>query len=101
MLALAAQPTKKRAHEQLRINSVGLRAPMLTRHRDAARMDDVGLDLPRAQPTCEPKAVPPSLEGHRDPADRLAGLGHLLTPTMQKFQKHIGVRIQLLQWFAG
>ena len=101
MLALAAQPTEKGAHEQLRIDPVGLGAPMLTRNRDAARMDDVGLDLPLPQPTRQPKAVPASLEGNDDPADRLANFYRLIAPTVQKVQKRIFIRLQLLQRIPG
>src|SRR5947209_3176575 len=47
---------------------------MFARHRHAARMDHVGLDLPRPQPTREPKPIASSLKGNDDPADRLARL---------------------------
>jgi len=100
MLALAAQPAEKRALEQLRVDAVRLRAPMFTRHRNAARMDHLGLDLSRAQPTRQPKAISAGLEGNDDPDDGLAGLYRLVAPTIQKLQKRVSIGIMLLQGFA-
>src|SRR2546430_428486 len=44
MALLATQPAEKRAHQQFRVDPVGLGPPVLAGHRDARRMDDVGLD---------------------------------------------------------
>src|SRR5437660_10186951 len=74
---------------------------MFARHRHAARMDHGGLDLPRPQPTREPKPIASSLEGNDDPADRLARLDGFVSPTMQKLKQRIRVGILLLQWLAG
>lgn len=52
MLRFAAQPTEKGAFEQLSVEPICLRPPVLTRYRDARRVDHVGLDLSRSQPAC-------------------------------------------------
>src|SRR3982075_2998262 len=50
MALLAAQPAEKDAHQKFRIETIGLRAPVFARHRDAGGMDDVGLTIARPQP---------------------------------------------------
>src|SRR6516225_7164420 len=47
MAPLAAQPAEKDAHQKFRIETIGLRAPVFARHRNAGRMDDVNLDIAR------------------------------------------------------
>src|ERR1700758_3782036 len=59
MAPLAAQPADKDAHQKFGIETIGLRAPVFTRHRDAGGMDDVGLNIARSQPAREPEAVAP------------------------------------------
>src|SRR5262249_20088806 len=50
MALLAAQPAEKDTHQEFRIETIGLRAPVFARHRDARRMDDIGLNIARPQP---------------------------------------------------
>src|ERR1700761_4190795 len=57
MALLAAQPAEKDAHQKFRIETIGLRAPVFARHRDAGRMDDIGLNIARPQPAREPEPV--------------------------------------------
>jgi hypothetical protein len=38
MARLAAQPAEKGAHQKLRIEAIGLRAPVFARHRNASRL---------------------------------------------------------------
>jgi hypothetical protein len=45
MPSLAAQPSEKGPHQEFRIEAIGLRAPVLARHRNARGMDDVSLDI--------------------------------------------------------
>jgi hypothetical protein len=40
---LAAQPAEKSTFEQLGVETVGLRSPMLARHRHTRGVNDVGL----------------------------------------------------------
>jgi hypothetical protein len=77
MALLAAHPTENGAHQQFRIEAVGLRTPMFARCRDARGMDDISLDITRPQPTRRPKAVTASLisdDNALDLAPSLAGL---------------------------
>src|SRR5262245_31413921 len=50
VIALAAQPAEKGAFEQLGVETIGLRPPMLARHRYTRGVDDVGLDAARPEP---------------------------------------------------
>jgi hypothetical protein len=50
MALFAPQPAEKNAHQKFRIETIGLCAPVFARHRDAGRMDDVGLNIARPQP---------------------------------------------------
>jgi len=70
---LAPQIGKKRAHQLLQIDPVGLRAPCATAHLDARRIDLV-TDHPLAgQPTMQPVPVQTGLVARQDP-NRLAAL---------------------------
>src|SRR6202022_1639513 len=84
MALLAAQPAEKDAHQKFRIETIGLRAPVFARHRDAGRMDDVNLDIARPQPAREPKAVAASLKGDDDTLDVAPSLAGFVAPTMQE-----------------
>src|ERR1700746_3908726 len=53
MARLAPQPAEKDAHQKFRIETIGLCAPVFTRHRDAGGMDDVNLDIARPHPARE------------------------------------------------
>jgi hypothetical protein len=50
MALFATQPAEKNAHQKFRIETIGLCAPVFARHRDAGRMDDIGLDIACPQP---------------------------------------------------
>ena len=84
MAPFAAQPAEERALQQLGVEPVGLRPPMLARYGDARRMDDVRLDAARPQPARQPEAVAAGLEGDGNPRDRAAGLDRLIAPAMQQ-----------------
>src|SRR5246127_3862976 len=75
MALFAAQPAEKNAHQKFRIETIGLCAPVLARHRNAGRMDDVNLDIACPQPAREPKAVAPSFIGDDDTLDVAPRLG--------------------------
>jgi len=45
-----AQPCQKDADEHLGIGTIRLGSPVLARHRDARRMDDMNFDATRLQP---------------------------------------------------
>ena len=66
VVRFATQPAEEGALEQLGVEPVGLRPPMLARDGDARRVDDVGLDAVRPQPAGQPEAVAPGLEGDGD-----------------------------------
>jgi len=51
---LAAQPAEKSAFEQLGVETVGLRSPVIARHRDTRGVNDVGLNAARLEPACQP-----------------------------------------------
>jgi len=61
MAPLASQPAEKDPHQKFRIETIGLRAPVFARHRDAGRMDDVNLNIARPQPALEPEPIAASL----------------------------------------
>src|SRR6478736_4415260 len=100
MARLAAQPTEKDAHQKFRIETIGLRAPVFARHRDAGRMDDVGLDIARPQPARQPEPVAASLIGDDDTLDVAPSLAGFAAPTMQELQQRFLVGIELLKGLA-
>src|ERR1700745_1314318 len=100
MALLAAQPAEKDAHQKFRIETIGLRAPVFARHRDAGRMDDVNLDIARPQPAREPKPVAASLKGDDDTLDVAPSLTGFVAPTMQELQQRFLVGIELLKRLA-
>src|SRR5262249_47643200 len=57
VIPLAAQPAEKSTFEQLGVETVGLRSPMLARHRHTRGVNDVGLNAARLEPACQPEAV--------------------------------------------
>src|ERR1700756_1730036 len=69
MALFAPQPTEKEGHQKFRIETIGLRAPLFARHRDAGGMDDVGLNIARPQPAREPEPIAASLIGDDDTPD--------------------------------
>src|SRR5262249_37413202 len=84
VVPLAAQPAQKGALEQLRVEPVGLGAPVLTRHGNARGMNDMGLDAARPQPAGEPKAVPTGLEGDGNAGDLVTCLLRLCSPPLEQ-----------------
>jgi hypothetical protein len=82
MALLAAQPAEKGAHQQFRVETIGLRAPMFARHRDARGMDDVSFDIARLQPARQPKAVATGLISDNDALDVASSLAGFTAPTM-------------------
>ena len=57
MALLAAQPAEKGAHQKLGVETIGLGAAVLARHRNAGGMDGVSLDIVRLEPARQPEAV--------------------------------------------
>jgi len=85
VVPLAAEPAKKGAFEVLCVEAVGLGAPVLSRHRNARGMNDMGLDTARSQPAGQPEAIPTGLEGHSNTIDLVPGLLGLCSPSLEKF----------------
>src|SRR6201997_614705 len=100
MALLAPQPAEKDAHQKFRIETIGLRAPVFTRHRDAGGMDDVGLNIARPQPAAEPEPVAASLKGDNDTLDVAPRLTGFLAPTMQELEQRFLMGIKLLKGLA-
>ena len=95
MTRFTPQPAKERALQQLGVEAVGLGPPMLPRHGNAHRVDEMSLDLAVAEPAGQPEAIPPSLEGDDDPPDRPSRPDRLVSPTMQDTEKCRLVRLYL------
>ena len=100
MSLLAPQPAEKGAHQEFRIEAVGLRAPVFARHRDARGMDDISFDIAFPKPAREPEAVATSLIGNHDALDLTPGLAGFIAPTMQKLEQPFLLGIKLLQGMA-
>src|ERR1700751_1133311 len=64
-------------------------APVLARHRNAGRMDDVNLDIACPQPARQTKAVAPSFIGDDDTLDVAPSLAGFSAPTMQQLQQSV------------
>src|ERR1700674_2353917 len=82
VITLAAQPAKKGAFEQLRVEPVSLGAPMLARNRYTRCVNDVGLDATRLEPARQPEAVTASLEGDCNALDPASCFLRFLSPSM-------------------
>jgi hypothetical protein len=63
------------------IETIGLCAPVFARHRDAGRMDDVGLNIARPQPAREPEPVAASLKADDDTLDVAPSPAGFAAPT--------------------
>src|SRR6201988_5348289 len=100
MALFAAQPAEKNAHQKFRIEPIGLRTPVLARHRNAGRMDDVNLDIACPQPAREPEPVAPSFIGDDDTLDVAPSLAGFAAPTMQELQQRFLVGVEFLKWLA-
>jgi hypothetical protein len=70
----STQPPQEAALQQLGVEPVGFRSPMLPRYRDTRGMDHVRLNATRLEPARQPKAVAAGFEGQRNPRDCAAGL---------------------------
>ncbi|MES0021288.1 hypothetical protein [Mesorhizobium sp. M0036] len=97
MALLAAQPAEKGTHQRLRVETIGIGAAVLARHRNARGMDDVDLGVVRPQPARQPDAVAARLIGDDDPLDRVAGPAGFVAPALQKLQECWRVGIELLE----
>jgi hypothetical protein len=87
MVWFAAKPADEDALEQLSVEPVCLRPPMLARHSYARRMDDVGVDVAHPQPPSQPEAVAAGFEREGDPCDRPAGFYRLIPPPLDQLQQ--------------
>src|SRR5262249_16223948 len=100
VITLAPQPAKRGALEQLSVESIGLGAPVLARYGYARRVDDVGLNVVRPEPTRQPKAVPAGFETDRDAFDPVSCLLRFLSPAIEQPQEGVLVDLDLLQRLA-
>src|SRR5215467_15275943 len=97
VITLAAQPAEKSTFEQLGVETVGLRSPMLARHRHTRGVNDVGLNAARLEPACQPEAVTAGLEGNDNAFDPASCFLRFLPPSMQQPQQCALIDRQLLQ----
>ena len=88
---------KKHAHQERRIEAVGLGPLVLARDGKARGVDDVYLDAARVQPASQPEAVAPSFVGERDTANVPSVPGRLVAPTMNQLQESVCVRVDFLK----
>jgi hypothetical protein len=86
MIRLTAEPTDEGALEKRSVEPIRLRPPVLARHGDARRMDDVGFEAACPQPPSQPEAVTAGLEREGDPSDRPASLHRLVPPPLDQLQ---------------
>jgi hypothetical protein len=84
MAPFSTQPPQQPALQQLGVEPVGFRSPMLPRYRDTRGMDHVSLYSTRRKPARQPKPVAAGFEGNRNPRDRAAGPDRLILPAMQQ-----------------
>jgi hypothetical protein len=63
-------------------------------------MDDVGLNIARPQPACEPESVAASLKGDDDTLDVAPSLAGFLAPTMQELEQRFLMGIKLFEGLA-
>jgi hypothetical protein len=97
MMQLCASSAKLRGSGT---QSSQLCAPVLARHRNAGRMDDVNLDIACPQPARQTKAVAPSFIGDDDTLDVAPSLAGFSAPTMQQLQQSVLVGVEFLKWLA-
>src|SRR5262245_29891380 len=86
VITLTAQPAEKSAFEQFGVETIGLRSPMLARHRHTRGVNDVGLNAARLEPTCQPEAITAGLEGNDNAFDPTSCFLRLLSPSMEQPQ---------------
>src|SRR4051812_18070155 len=97
---LLTPSTEEGAHQQLRVQTIGLCPSVLARDSDARGMDDIGLDAAPPQPARQPKAVASGLIGEDDALDFPTRLCRFVAPTLHKLQQLVLVGRKLLQWLA-
>ena len=97
MAAFTAQPSQEHAHQHGGVEPICLGPLVLTRDRDAGRMDNVHLDTVPGQPSCQPEPVPPGFEGDGDARDGATAPGCLVAPAVQQAQQGRFVWRDLLQ----
>jgi hypothetical protein len=100
VVPFAAQPAEKGALEQLGVEPVCLGPPMLPRHGDARRVNDMGFDAARPQPARQPETVAAGLEGGADARDPTASPGRLVPPTPEQPKQSDLVGLDLLHGLA-
>ena len=83
--------------QQRGIETVGFRPAMLARDGDAVRMDHIGFDAVRPQPTSQPESVAAGFVGDRDARNRPSGRRRFITPALQQTQQRLDIGCQLLQ----
>ena len=99
VITLAPQPAEKAAFEQLCVETIGLGTPMLARYRYARGVNDMGLDLARPEPACQPKTVSAGLGSDRDAFDPVSCL-RLFSPAIEQLQQGVLVDLKLLRRLA-
>ena len=97
MPRFAAQPAEQRAHQHLGVKPVGLGPALLTRHRHAAGMNDMGLNPVALQQPGQPEPVAPGFIRHNRARDRSACPCRLLAPSLNLLEQARRVDGQLLQ----
>ena len=94
---LAAQPAEQRAHQHLGVKPVGLGPALLTRHRDAAGVNDINLNPVSLEQPGQPEPVTPGFIRHHRARDRPTGPRRLLAPALDLLEQARRVDRQLLQ----
>jgi hypothetical protein len=100
MMSLAAQPPQETAFEMLGIEAIGLRPSVLSWHGDTRRVDDICLDVPCSQPSCQPEPISAGLESKSNTVDYSPRLDRLLLSPVHQCQQRIFVRWKLLEGMA-
>jgi hypothetical protein len=101
MASLSSQPAEKGAHQQLCVETIGLRTTVLTRHSDTRGMNDKSLGVPCPKPACQPKPITSCFIGNDDALDLPPRSDCFATPAMQQFQQPRLIRCQLFQRLPG
>ena len=100
MAPFSTQPPQEPALQQLGVEPVGFRSPMLPRYRDTRGMDHVSLYSTRRKPARQPETVAAGFEGQRNPRDHAPDPGRLIPPAMQQGKQPFWARLQILAWLT-
>jgi hypothetical protein len=92
MMSLAAQPPQESAFEMLGIKAIGFRASVLSWHGDTRPVDDICIDVPCSQPSCQPEPISAGLESKSNTVDYSPRLDRLPLPPVHQCQQRIFVR---------